>query len=121
MKPFSPREDSWKILAVAVLLAGAVIASSLHGAPEPLPGAAMSWSLLFHIERAALLLGAPAAVVFVGWKALRGEFPRTIGGLEYPGQTADEWTSDTLAAHERRIELLETEALDIADDLENDD
>lgn len=111
MKPFSFRDDLWKILLVVAVLVVAAVGSGLRGTPDSLPGAAMSWPLLFHIERGVLLLGVPDAAVFVGWRAFRGEFPRRLGGIEYPAREADADSSDALSAHKRRIELLEEAVL----------
>jgi hypothetical protein len=104
----------YRISPVATLFAAAIVASILHGSPQRLPGAALGWSPLFHVERAAALLSASAAVIFVGWKSLRGEFPIRIGGIEYPGKDADLQSKRTLSLYETRLELLERKVFGVS-------
>ena len=92
--------------AVLLVFGVAVYASHTHGVPTKLPGAALSWNLLFHIERAAALLGAIGAVLLVGWRATHGDFPVRFGQLEY-AQKAAGAAAEVAEAHERRIRVLE--------------
>lgn len=51
--------------------------------PGQLPNVAMGWVLLFHMERAAALLGVIGLVLLIGWRAVQGELPIKLGNLEY--------------------------------------
>ena len=74
-----------KALVVLAIFAIAVVASEKAGVPARLPGAAMGWTALFHIERAAAILGVIGIVLLIGWRALSGEFPIKFGNVEYCG------------------------------------
>jgi hypothetical protein len=68
------------------VLAGAasMIGSYCAGAPRPYPSVALGWGLLFHLERAGLLVGILALFVLVSWRALQGDLPIKFGQiLEY--------------------------------------
>jgi hypothetical protein len=70
----------------ASLLAGAasVIGSYGAGAPRPYPGIALGWGLLYHLERAGLLVGILALFALISWRALQAELPIKFGQiLEY--------------------------------------
>jgi hypothetical protein len=73
----------WRPLpALALLLAGTSLSASA-GTPAVLPGVALEWPLLLHLERGALLLAGLALVLLVGARATLGEFPFRLGQLEY--------------------------------------
>ena len=55
----------------------------MQGAPPVLPGLALGWGLLFHIERAIALLTAIGGVGLVGWRAINGDYPVKFGNIEY--------------------------------------
>ena len=93
-------------LLVATVFGVALLASHRHGVPADLPGAALGWALLLHVERAAAVLAAGGVVLLVGWRATRGEFPIKFGHIEY-AQMAAEASAELTAAHERRIRALE--------------
>jgi hypothetical protein len=90
------------------VLAVAIGASFLEGAPKSLPSAALGWGLLFHIERATLVLGGLGAIALVVWRALHGEFPLKFGQLEYAAAKDAAAKSESVGdSQERRIQLIE--------------
>ena len=96
----------FRAVAVLLVFGAAIYASHKHGVPDKLPGAALSWNLLLHIERATVLLGGIGAVLLVGWRATHGEFPIKFGQLEYAQKTAGA-AAEVAEAQERRIRVLE--------------
>lgn len=91
---------------VPALVFAAVLALSIgSGRPAKLPGAALGWVWLLHVERAAVALGAVGTVWLVGWRALHGHFPMKFGNIEYAGELLA--SADTVNAHEKRLEMLE--------------
>jgi hypothetical protein len=103
--------SGWKtaglFVGVVVLFAAAIVGSAIKGEPDPLPGAALGWPVLLHVERAAAILGAAGAVGLVGWKAAHGEFPIKFGALEYPAKEADAEAKKATAAQEERLQSIE--------------
>jgi hypothetical protein len=72
------------LLVALVAAAVGLTASYIAEAPKPYPGIALGWGLLYHIERAGLLLGIVALFVLVAWRAVHDEFPIKFGQiLEY--------------------------------------
>ena len=104
----SKQELATSLRAVAIIgvVAAAVFASHVHGVPATLPGVALDWRLLFHVERAGALLGAVGTVFVVGWRASQGELPVRFGQLEY-AQRASSATAGMAERHEHRIRILE--------------
>jgi hypothetical protein len=96
-----------KTLLVIAVLAAAVYASTKAGTPKELPGVAMDWEALFHVERAGALLGAAGVVLLIGWRALAGEFPIKFGNVEYAVEDAAADAKQATAAQEQRIRVLE--------------
>lgn len=99
-----------KIAKGAILLivfAAAVYVSTRASVPASLPGVAMGWTALFHIERAGAMLGAIGIVALIGWRALSGEFPMKFGNVEYPAKEAAAAAEAVSASQERRIRVLE--------------
>jgi hypothetical protein len=116
------QERAVRALAVLGIFGVAVVASICAGAPEDLPDVALGWEPLLHVLRAAALLGALGAVLLVGWRATKGEFPIKFGNLEYPTvhQAAAE-AEKVSASQERRLLYLEVLAgIRPPDDLAND-
>jgi hypothetical protein len=101
------KTHGWRVLLAAAVLGLAVWASDRHGVPKNLPAAALGWRLLFHVERAVVLLTAVGAVLLVGWRALHGEFPVKFGQLEYAAKEAAAKAETASDAQERRIQILE--------------
>jgi hypothetical protein len=99
-----------KILKASIVLAVFAIAfaaSVKAGAPRALPGAALDWRLLFHIERGAAILGAVGIVLLIGWRALSGEFPIKFGNVEYAAKEAAAEAKQATDLQEHRIRVLE--------------
>jgi hypothetical protein len=96
-----------RILLVVAIFGVAALASDAHGVPQALPGAALDWRLLFHFERAAVLLATIGAVVLVLWRATRGEFPIKFGQLEYAVRDTAARAAEVDESHERRLQTLE--------------
>lgn len=95
------------MLVVVVGFAAVVWASDGHGVPESLPDIALDWTLLFHIERAAALLGAIGIVLLIGWRAVNGQFPLKFGQVEYAAEEAAAQAEAVAASQEQRLRTLE--------------
>lgn len=80
------KSHGWRIALTAIVLGLAIFASDRHGVPEHLPAAALNWRLLFHVERGVALLAVVGAVLLVGWRAFRGEFPLQVWAAGVAGQ-----------------------------------
>jgi hypothetical protein len=93
--------------AVLLVFGAAIYVSTRASTPDPLPGVAMGWTSLFHVERAAALLGAVGIVALVGWRALHGEFPIKFGNIEYPAKQTAAEAGEVSALQEQRIRVLE--------------
>jgi hypothetical protein len=90
-------------------------ASAIRPAPPGhLPGAALDWRLLFHVERAAAALAILGGVWLVVWRGLHGEFPIKFGNLEYAAKEAAANSEEATEAQELRLQLVEA-ILGIAD------
>ena len=98
-----------KGMALAAVFGGAIYLSTQASVPDPLPGAALGWTLLFHIERAAAILGAIGIVLLIGWRALSKEFPIKFGNVEYAEKAASE-AEEASESLEQRIRWLEAAA-----------
>lgn len=94
-------------LFVAGLFAGAIYLSTQAAVPELLPGVALGWEALFHVERAAAMLGGIGVVLLVGWRALSGEFPVRFGNVEYATKDVTSEAEEASASQEYRLRLLE--------------
>jgi hypothetical protein len=88
--------------------AGAVYLSTQATVPEILPGIALGWDALFHVERAGAMLGAIGVVLLIAARALAApEFPVRLGSIEYAAKEAAVDTETLSESHEPRIRLLE--------------
>jgi hypothetical protein len=67
-----------KGVVVGLVLAVAIYASTRAAIPDPLPGVALGWTALFHVERAGAMLGAIGVVALIAWRALSGEFMEPV-------------------------------------------
>jgi hypothetical protein len=95
-------------LVVVFFVCGVVAWSSVQaGAPAKLPDVAMGWMLLFHVERAIVLLAAIGAVVLVSWRATYGDFPVKLGQVEYAVREAARDVEGKNEALEKRLRTLE--------------
>lgn len=100
-------KHGWRVAIAALILAIAIAGSDHHGVPKTLPSTALGWRLLFHVERALVLLAAIGAVLLVGWRALHGEFPDRFGQLQYPVREAVAKVGDATDAQELRLQIIE--------------
>jgi len=96
-----------KGMAVVLVFAVATAASVSAGVPEDLPNVAMGWVLLFHMERAAALLGVIGLVLLIGWRAVQGELPIKLGNVEYEAKRAAADAEIVAEEQEHRIRILE--------------
>jgi len=92
---------------VGLVLTVAIYASTHAAIPDPLPGVALGWTALFHVERAGAMLGAIGVVALIAWRALSGEFPIKFGNVEYAAKEAAAEAEEISASQERRIRALE--------------
>ena len=101
----APRWRKLKAVLPIGVFVGACAASALYGAPARLRGAALGWTPLLHVERAAAVLAAVGTVWLVGWRALHGHFPIKFGNIEYVDELKA--SAETVDSHERRLKLPE--------------
>jgi len=73
----------WRPLPALALLSATVALSASAGTPVELPGVALGWPLLLHLERAVVLVAGLGLVVLVGARATMGRFPVRLGQIEY--------------------------------------
>ena len=96
----------FRLVVVLAVFAAIALLSEHEGVPAKLPGTAFGWNLLFHLVRAAALLGTCGVVLLIGWRALHGEFPISFGPVEYAQKQANA-AAEVTAAQEQRIRVLE--------------
>jgi hypothetical protein len=73
----------WRPIPALTLLALATALSAAAGTPDELPGVALEWPLLLHLERGVALVAGLALVVLIGVRATMGQFPFRLGQIEY--------------------------------------
>jgi hypothetical protein len=91
---------------VVALFAAAIYLSTQAAVPDLLPGVALGWAALFHVERAGTMLGAVGVVLLIAWRALSGEFPIRFGNVEYAKKVTSE-AEEATASQEYRLRALE--------------
>jgi hypothetical protein len=101
------RDLVFKVLPTLIVFAVVIIASETAGVPGQLPDVAMGWTLLFHLERAATLLGVIGIVLLIGWRGTQGEFPIKFGNVEYAAKQAAADAEQAAEEQEQRIRILE--------------
>lgn len=86
----------FRFAAGALVFCLAIYISHRVGVPQDskgsikLPSVALDWRLLFHVERAAALVGAAGAVLLIAWNGAHGIWPTKFANLEYaPKETAE--------------------------------
>jgi hypothetical protein len=99
--------DGWRAAGVALVLAFGVALSAAHGTPSEMPGAALGWPTLLHLERAVAFIGILAVVLLVGVRALNGRFPIRFGQIEYPAEQPEYEVDLVQESHEQRLEAIE--------------
>jgi hypothetical protein len=97
-----------RFVAGGAVVGGAVYASSRVGVPKGLPGVALGWPLLFHIERGAAIVAAVGLIALVLWRGVNGEWPIGFGNLfQYAPKEAVKVTADALEKQREKIAILE--------------
>jgi hypothetical protein len=104
------RRRALGLLASLAVAVASLVASYSAGAPKTYPGIALGWGLIFHVERAGLLLGFVALFVLVVWRALNLEFPIKFGQiLEYAPREVLPFFERMHVNLEERVATLEQE------------
>jgi hypothetical protein len=97
----------WRPIPALTLLAVAAGLSVTAGTPNELPGAALGWPLLLHLERAAALVAALGFVALVGVRATMGSFPVRLGQVEYAAGRAMSEFEEAARSDGKRLDALE--------------
>jgi hypothetical protein len=97
----------WRPIPAVALLGVAAALSATAGTPVVMPGIALEWPLLLHLERGALLLAGLALVLLVGTRATMGQFPFRLGQLEYAVAEINEQFEQTKRFHQEQIDALD--------------
>jgi hypothetical protein len=84
-RPFALRAT-----AVVAIFSVAVLASALGPAVQEPPPIAFGWTVLFHVERAALLLGTVGGSLLVLWRATERRYPIRFAQIEYEPRKVDD-------------------------------
>jgi hypothetical protein len=102
------RSPKVRFVIGATVIAGAVFVSSRVAAPGSLPGIALGWPLLFHVERGAAIVAAIGLIALVLWRGANNEWPSSFGNLfGYDQKKVRGVTLKTFAKHQERISELE--------------
>jgi hypothetical protein len=104
----SIRSHHTKFALAVVAVAGAVFASERFGTPTHLPGIALGWPLLLHLERGAALVATVGVIGLVLWRGAHNEWPESIGNfLKYAPKAAVQETAEAFAEQEERFAIIE--------------
>ncbi|MGP0102929.1 MAG: hypothetical protein ACLPUT_15080 [Solirubrobacteraceae bacterium] len=104
----SIRSHHTKFVLAVVAVAAAVLASERFGTPAHLPGIALGWPLLLHLERGSALVAAIGIIGLVLWRGAHNEWPESIGNfLKYAPKAAVQETAEAFAEQEERFAILE--------------
>lgn len=110
----------WRPIPALGLLVVAAALSAAAGTPNELPGVALEWPLLLHLERAMALVAALGLVALVGVRATMGRFPVRLGQVEYAaGRVISEFDKAARSDGER-LDALEGAVALIRAELENE-
>jgi hypothetical protein len=101
------KENWWRPLPALALLLIAALLSVGAGTPGELPGVALGWPLLLHLERAAVLVAGLGLVVLVGARATMGRFPFRLGQIEYAMEEMTTEFAKTVRVQGERLDALE--------------
>ena|SRR6478736_837 len=96
----------WRPIPALALLVAATVLSAKAGTPGDLPGAALGWPLLLHLERAVALVAGLALVVLVGTRATMGQFPFRLGQIEYAMAEMTDQLGNTKRLHQEQLSVL---------------
>jgi len=97
----------WRPFPALALLAVAAALSVTAGSPNELPGVALGWPLLLHLERAATLVAALGLVALVGVRATMGRFPVRLGQIEYAAGRVMSEFDEAARSDGERLDALE--------------
>jgi len=101
------RANWWRPIPALALLAVAAVLSTTAGTPDRLPGVALGWSLLLHLERGAVLVAGLAFVILIGARATLGHFPFRLGQIEYAVAEMNQQIELTKRFHQEQMDALE--------------
>jgi hypothetical protein len=97
-----------RFYAGAAIIGGTVYLSSRVGVPKTLPGIALGWPLLFHIERGSALGAAIGLIVLVLWRGAHGDWPISFGNLfQYAPKEAVKLTAEAVEKQREKTALFE--------------
>ena len=80
--PLLRRWRGWLVVISVISIAG-FTTSVLYGTPAKLPGVALGFPLLLHLERAAALLAVLAGVAVFAYMTSLGHLPSQLGNIGY--------------------------------------
>lgn len=78
--PLLPRWRGW-LIVIPGIYAGGFVASVLYGAPAKLPGVALGFPALLHLERAGAVLAAVSVVSTFAYMTSLGHLPSQFGNV----------------------------------------
>src|ERR1700690_2940175 len=78
--PLLPRWRGW-LIVIPGIYAGGFVASVLYGAPAKLPGGALGFPVLLHLERAGAVLAAVSVVSTFAHMTSLGHLPSQFGNM----------------------------------------
>ena len=97
----------WRPIPALMLLTVAVVLSTTGGTPGHLPGVALGWPLLLHLERGVVLVAGLALVILIGTRATLGHFPFRLGQIEYAVAEMNEQFELTKRFQQEQMDALE--------------
>ena len=103
--PLLPRWHGWLIVIPGIYV-GCVAASVLYGTPTKLPGVALGFPMLLHLERAGAVLAVVSVVSIFAYMTSLGHLPSQFGNvIGYPVAERQHELERLTAELDRRIEL----------------
>jgi hypothetical protein len=99
-----PRWRGWLVVIPGIYVGG-VVASVLYGAPAKLPGVALGFPMLLHLERAGAVLAVVSVVSIFAYMTSLGHLPSQFGNvIGYPVADRQHELEQLTAEVDRRIE-----------------
>ena len=103
--PLLPRWRGW-LIVIPCIYAGGFVASVLYGAPAKLPGVALGFPVLLHLERAGAVLAVVSVVSTFAYMTSLGHLPSQFGNMiGYPVPDRQHELEDLTVELRRRMEL----------------